>query len=464
MSTVPKEFEDKFFFHFTHIENIPNIIENGLLCTNLKEDKKINHFNIASKEIQNTRHDMKIPNCSRHSTIHDYVPFYFCPRTPMLLSLLNSKNIDQSRMIYICVSMKKLENKNNIFTDESANRSTSPNFYNNPKDLSKLNWGIIESKKWGIPSEDYKHKRMAEALIYQNVDLNEIDYIVVWNKNIKTLVEEEFKNSGVTCPPIKYEHQTNYYHYYYGFNIGFPNHSLLSGPKQKMNEFKKIYNNIIEDRKGISKYNFNTINDLLIQLNSDFGIIKELKNILNLETDNKEHSENVEKHTLSVVNNLNNVDKKNINKICAISSFSNISIDQQNILKISAFFHDLGKGPKSRWDACNKGIQTVDHDHPRRSMNMLQRILTEEVEILSNKDIFQILFLVGYHDFLGDNLTNGRKIDEILPFLKEYDDNLNNLFYLSIADVLSIKPQEWFYDKEEQWIELYFTIQKEMEL
>ena len=137
---------------------------------------------------------------------------------------------------------------------------------------------------------------------------------------------------------------------------------------------------------------------------------------------------------------------------------------QQNIVKISAYFHDIGKGPKSRWESFNNGIQKVDHDHPRRSMNMLERILIEEIKILSEKDIYQILFLVGYHDFLGDHLTKGRKIDEILPFLKKYDENLNNLFFLSIADVLSIKPKEWCYDKQDQWIELYTTILKDMSL
>lgn len=464
METVPKEYEDKFFFHFTHIENIPNIIKNGLLSTNLKEKQNVKHVDIACKEIQNTRHDMKIPNCSLNSTIHDYVPFYFCARTPMLLSLLHSKNIDQDLMIYICISIKKLESENNIFTDESANRMTLPTFYTNPNDLSKLSWETIESKKWGIPNEDYKHKRMAEALIYQKLEVQDIDYIVVWSEDIKIALESEFKKNKIICPPIKYDGENGYYHYYDGFNIGFKDISLISGPKQKLSEFKNIYKNILEKRKKKIRYNFEDIDDLLVQLSNDFKIIKELDDISDLKTDNQEHSENVDNHTLSVVQNLEKLNTYNFETLKVEKKFIDFPKHQQSILKISAYFHDIGKGPKSRWESCNNGIQKVDHDHPRRSMNILERILIEEIKTLSEKDIYQILFLVGYHDFLGDHLTKGRKIDEILPFLKKYDENLNNLFFLSIADVLSIKPKEWYYDKQDQWNELYTTILKDISL
>ena len=53
----------------------------------------------------------------------------------------------------------------------------------------------------------------------------------------------------------------------------------------------------------------------------------------------------------------------------------------------------LGKGPKSRWASCNNGIQKVDHDHPRRSMDMLQRILTEARKTFTEKDIYQMIIL-----------------------------------------------------------------------
>ena len=452
MNTVPKEFEDKFFFHFTHIENIPNIIKNGLLSTNLKTSHGVEHLDIACKEIQNTRHATKIPNCSLNSTIHDYVPFYFCSRTPMLLSLLHTKNIDQKFMIHICVSIKKLEQQNNIFTDESANREELPNFYNQTKDLKHLNWDIIESKSWKKGDDDYKHKRMAEALIYEKLDIKDIDYFVVWNESIKEMLEKEFKSQNKPCPPIKLDNENYYRHWYTGYPIGLPNITLISGPEQKYSEFNIIYKKVLEDRKDSCTYNFTNVEHLLTKLDSNFNIIKELNDISNLRTDNQEHSENVDSHTLTVIKNLSNV-----------NHFTQLPPSQQNILKIAAYFHDIGKGPKSRWNECNGGIQKVDHDHPRRSMNMLQRILIEEIQILSDNDIRQILLLVGFHDFLGDYLVKGRKIDEILNFLQTQED-LDNLFYLSIADVLSIKPQEWYYNKQNEWTMLYNTLKEEMSL
>lgn len=90
---IPKEYKGKYFYHFTHIENIESIVKHGLLSTNEKENKSVEHVDLANEDIQQRRSQMDVP-LEPYGKIHDYVPFYFTTINPMLLGVLNRKNID----------------------------------------------------------------------------------------------------------------------------------------------------------------------------------------------------------------------------------------------------------------------------------------------------------------------------------------------------------------------------------
>ncbi|MEM5667924.1 HD domain-containing protein [Bacillus cereus] len=77
-----------------------------------------------------------------------------------------------------------------------------------------------------------------------------------------------------------------------------------------------------------------------------------------LETDNKVHSDNVSDHTIKVVNNLEDNEY-----------YRNLSENDKKLVKLSAYLHDIGKGPKSKW---KDGIQVAYPDHPADSIPMLK--------------------------------------------------------------------------------------------
>ena len=59
---IPREYKGRYFYHFTHIDNIKSIVEmGGLLSTNLKNRYNISHHNIANVNIQNRRSEMRVP-------------------------------------------------------------------------------------------------------------------------------------------------------------------------------------------------------------------------------------------------------------------------------------------------------------------------------------------------------------------------------------------------------------------
>ncbi|MDE1713603.1 DUF4433 domain-containing protein (plasmid) [Chromobacterium amazonense] len=74
-------------FHITAIANLPAILATGaLLAKNAGAAAGINYQNIAHRGAQSTRASREVPN-PPGGRIHDYVPFYFAPRSPMLFAI-----------------------------------------------------------------------------------------------------------------------------------------------------------------------------------------------------------------------------------------------------------------------------------------------------------------------------------------------------------------------------------------
>jgi hypothetical protein len=422
--TIPAEYKGKYFFHFTHIENLESIVNNGFICTNEKDSRKINHTNVALEGIQHRRSEMDV-TCSPNGKVHDYVPFYLATTNPMLLSITNRKNIDQPFIIFFAISIEKVLEDNVVFTDASANTVLPPNFYNSPNDLDKLDWVAIDKTKWGCSDDNEKHRRMAEVLIHKEVPLEWIDSIIVWNEGFKEEAIRIFKENNKEVPNITYQPFNRRYFYYTKFQLKRYNETLVTGPYYLRNKFKRTVKKIKKNRESvkIAKCRFRNIGDSLNKLNENFCLLPELEGIFELKTDNKIHRENVSDHTKKVVSNLSGGEY-----------FEDLSSEDKQITLLSAYLHDIGKGPKTKWD---DGIQHAYTDHPADSLTMLERILSEDFEEISNSQIKKICLLVGYHDIVGDILEKGRSKQELIN-LKINENKLNMLIAITIADVSSI--------------------------
>lgn len=428
--SISAKYSGKYFFHFTHIENIDSILKHGILCTNKKQDLEIIHKNVASESIQERRSGMKV-TCPPKGLVHDYVPFYFCSMNPMVLSLINSKNIDQQFIVFFAIPIEKLADENVIFTDASANTDLPPNFYSDPVNLDKLDWKAIDSKKWGHSDKDELHRRMAEVLIKETVPIEMIEHIVVWNSDIKKRVEDGFKKYKITPPSITYSPLKSTYHFHFTkFMLGQGDSSLITGPFFLKQECKRTIRNIIEKRKAINpraKFPFENISDAINKINKNFCAIKEMEGIFELETKNEIHSENVSDHTLKVVS-----------KLLELNYYKDANQRDKDILKLSAYLHDIGKGPKTRW---KNEIQLAYPDHPADAPAMLERILVEDFKEISDYEIKKICILVTYHDLIGEIIGKGRDIQQLIDIV-ENEKTLQMLATLNLADVSAIN-QIW---------------------
>ncbi len=74
-------------YHITHIRNLQSILQSGGLIANSRlKQQQTNYQDIAHGHIQDRRALTRVP-CSAGGCLHDYVPFYFAPRSPMLYAI-----------------------------------------------------------------------------------------------------------------------------------------------------------------------------------------------------------------------------------------------------------------------------------------------------------------------------------------------------------------------------------------
>lgn len=425
---VADEHKWRYIFHFTDIHNLDSIIKNGLLCTNVKNEKGIKHKNIANMTIQERRAGMDVP-VGPGGKVHDYVPFYFSSMNPMLLKKLNEKNVDQPQIIYLCVKIDRLEKDDAVFTDASANTSEPPSFYDDTVHLDKLDWTLIDSRKWKVGTDEDKHKKMAEALIHNSIGIEEVDAIVVYNESAKKEVERIFKENNITAPSILYDFDPKVRKYSFYYTKLFFNdrkrETLVLGPSSLLREYHSLIEYVNSERqKKRDSYPYKNIEALVKALDKDITVLPELKNVEGLLQDYDPHNDTVDDHTKAVVEEMKEVEY-----------YKNASDEKKNVLLLASYLHDMGKGPKSKWSS---GKMTSTYlDHPVDAIPMLARILTEDVEELSDEEIRQMCMLVVYHDIIGDCMEKGREKQQVADVI-ESEDDLDMLFAISCADANAV--------------------------
>ena len=142
-----------FIFHFTHINNLPLILADGGLqtCGALRQ-AGVNYKDVAYSGLQDRRARTYIP-CGVGGTLHDYVPFYFCPLSPMLFSIAKGKVPDYDEgtrpLIFFVSSAQVIQQAALpfVFTDGHGIMNYS-NFYDDLGQLHQVDWPLMSARMW----------------------------------------------------------------------------------------------------------------------------------------------------------------------------------------------------------------------------------------------------------------------------------------------------------------------------
>lgn len=201
----------KFIYHITHINNLESIVKaDGLLAYNALCKAEAEYTNIAYESIQYRRATTRVP-CSAGGVLHDYVPFYFAPRSPMLYTISRG-NVEgyskgQTPIIYLVSQVETIADSNLhfAFTDGHA-VMTFTDFFDNLEYLDDaIDWEVMESRYWFDTDEDNdrKRKRQAEFLVYNFFPWQLVTEIGVNNYQIKIEVDKILEKNTTHQPPVK---------------------------------------------------------------------------------------------------------------------------------------------------------------------------------------------------------------------------------------------------------------------
>lgn len=184
----------KYAFRIVHIDNIPYILENGIVNTAKSTKKDDSYISIGDESLIEMRRNQNIIHTE--SCIGDYIPFYFGPRTPMLYTIQHGYNgvrkCDATNLVYLVLKISDIIKSGfqGYFTDGHA-RNICSHTYEIDK-LNQLNelvhYENVYRPYWSTKEDnrgEYKRLKSAELLIENNIPTTMIAGYVVYDKTAR---------------------------------------------------------------------------------------------------------------------------------------------------------------------------------------------------------------------------------------------------------------------------------------
>ncbi|MCC6955081.1 MAG: DUF4433 domain-containing protein [Deltaproteobacteria bacterium] len=183
-------------FRMVHVENLATLLERqGLHSPNNQPNDGRPYRVIHDVEMQAKRQVRSLP-CGPRGVIHDYVSFYFGPRSPMLLRLQTGRvqgyTGDQTPIIYLVSSVERIREMGVPFIFSNGHGvAYFTGWFDNEADLHKVDWEAVYAKRWNDTLEDMDRERrkQAEFLVHRFCAWEAVERIAVVNPQMKTFVE-----------------------------------------------------------------------------------------------------------------------------------------------------------------------------------------------------------------------------------------------------------------------------------
>jgi hypothetical protein len=203
-------------YHITAVQNLPGIISSGgLRSKNQCDGTGVAYRSIAYAEVQERRAARQIP-LPPYGLLHDYVPFYFGSRSPMLLAIHRGSvqgAPDQTEIVHLVTDVARIVRSNRpfVFTDGHAAIAYA-RYFNNIISLSEVDLPLMKERYWSDTQDDpnRKFRRQAEFLVHQSLPWTEIKGIGVYSLEQQAKVQEILRRTQSIQTPVAV--RANYYY------------------------------------------------------------------------------------------------------------------------------------------------------------------------------------------------------------------------------------------------------------
>src|SRR5713101_603597 len=186
----------KGLFYITHVENVPSILQRGILAHSLVESQQIAFKPIYDSDIVSNRKAKPTPD---RASLWEYANLYFQPRNPMMYRVVHEKT--NKELVVIGVTPGVLNTSGVLITDgNAANRVTSFHRLEEGLRVIQDQWKIIQSEFWN-DLDGSKRKIMAECLVPDRITPDCIHTIFVADHDVKNRVEAMIGSSKTPIVP-----------------------------------------------------------------------------------------------------------------------------------------------------------------------------------------------------------------------------------------------------------------------
>lgn len=191
-------------YHITHVENLANIVAASCLYSDAQRiEQGLQCSLVGMTNIKQRRLEQINVSCHPDTTVGQYVPFYFCPRSVMLYLLHRGNHPDlqyqggQQPIVHLqadlheTVRWAEQQRVRWAFSDGNAGAYYAQ-FFNRLRGLGKLNWDAIEARDFRDPL--IKEGKQAEFLVYGSFPWDLVEKIGVSNANTLAAARDVVQN------------------------------------------------------------------------------------------------------------------------------------------------------------------------------------------------------------------------------------------------------------------------------
>ena len=185
-------------YHITHIDNLARIIEDGRLYSDAEMVRQSkDHAKIGMAKLKTDRFARPV-TCHESTMVSDYVPFYFCTRSPMLYIAWKQNHAEmsyrggQETIVHLEADFHRMitaaERQEVRWAVSSSNATAKyAAFYTGAGALEALDWECITAAQWA--GSQRRERKQAECLFHTRFPWRGVTRLGVRTKTVHQQVE-----------------------------------------------------------------------------------------------------------------------------------------------------------------------------------------------------------------------------------------------------------------------------------